>query len=65
MHSIARCRMTILFLCLNGLDLISDISEVIPDETRKSYIEWIYSQQIVPNSSDGRCLLLSTQTIVI
>lgn len=51
--------MTILLFCLNGLDLISDIEEVIPEATRKSCIEWIYSQQVIPRNDGGMAASLT------
>lgn len=46
-------RMTILFFCLSGLDILDNIS-VIDSERRAEIIEWIYSHQILPDQSDGK-----------
>lgn len=43
-------RMTILFFGLSGLDVLDSLS-VISDEDRAGMVDWIYSQQILPNTS--------------
>ena len=43
-------RMTILFFCISGLDLLNKLD--ILDDRKSEIIDWIYSQQILPNSND-------------
>lgn len=42
--------MTILFFCVSGLDLLNKLD--ILDDRKSEMIDWIYSQQILPNSND-------------
>ncbi|XP_019855708.1 PREDICTED: geranylgeranyl transferase type-1 subunit beta-like isoform X2 [Amphimedon queenslandica] len=48
-------RMTILFFCLSGLDVLDNLS-VIDDQRGSEIIEWIYSQQVLPDQSDESSL---------
>ncbi|PKC04350.1 protein geranylgeranyltransferas-like protein type I beta subunit [Rhizophagus irregularis] len=42
-------RMTLAFFCLSGLDLLGALESEIPEERRKTWIDWIYAQQILPD----------------
>ncbi|ORX88579.1 geranylgeranyl transferase type-1 subunit beta-like protein [Basidiobolus meristosporus CBS 931.73] len=46
-------RMTLGYFCINGLDLLGKL-DILSEEQKKGYIEWIYAQQIHPdpNSPD-------------
>ncbi len=50
-QSLDTSRMTILYFGLSGLDLLDSLS-VLSDEQKEQMIEWIYSQQIVPNDGN-------------
>ena len=39
-------RMTILFFCLGGLDILKELDKVISDQDCRNIVEWIYSQQV-------------------
>ncbi|KAK9696795.1 Geranylgeranyl transferase type-1 subunit beta [Basidiobolus ranarum] len=41
-------RMTLGYFCISGLDILDKL-DVLSEETKKEYIEWIYAQQIHPN----------------
>ncbi|CAG8545295.1 942_t:CDS:2, partial [Funneliformis caledonium] len=45
-------RMTLAFFCLSGLDLLGILEEEISKERRKTWIDWIYAQQILPNEKN-------------
>ncbi|CAO3626725.1 unnamed protein product [Cunninghamella blakesleeana] len=46
-------RMTLAYFCLGGLELLGVLDTVISDQNKQDWINWIYSQQIVP-SDDGQ-----------
>jgi len=46
-------RMTFLFFCLSGLDLLGALDEVITPDIKEKTIEWIYAQQIHPDPKIG------------
>ncbi|CAJ0915143.1 2361_t:CDS:2, partial [Entrophospora sp. SA101] len=41
--------MSLAYFCLSGLDLLGAIDIEISKEQKKDWIDWIYSQQILPN----------------
>lgn len=46
-------RMTILFFCISGLDLLKALN--VLDESKQDIIDWIYAQQILPDKSNPDC----------
>jgi len=46
-------RMTFLFFCISGLDLLGALDDVLTPETKKKTIDWIYAQQIHPDPVIG------------
>jgi geranylgeranyl transferase type-1 subunit beta len=44
--------MTLAFFCLSGLDLLGALEGEIPKERRKTWIDWIYAQQILPDEKN-------------
>ncbi|RUS20246.1 geranylgeranyl transferase type-1 subunit beta-like protein [Endogone sp. FLAS-F59071] len=45
-------RMTLAFFCLGGLELLGVLDDEISAQNKKDYIDWIYSQQILPDATD-------------
>ena len=43
-------RMTLLFFCLSGLDVLNSLETV--NDRRAEIIDWIYAQQILPDATD-------------
>ena len=43
------CRMTVAFFAISGLDVLNALH--VLDKDRESIISWIYSLQVLPNSS--------------
>ncbi|KAL9656204.1 hypothetical protein ABK040_007821 [Willaertia magna] len=51
-------RMTILFFCVGGLDILNKLDTAINQQMKEDIINWIYSMQITPkhdNSNLSRC----------
>jgi len=46
-------RMTILFFCLGGLDVLGKLDEAIDEKRRNEIIEWVYAMQITPDQNDS------------
>jgi len=46
-------RMTFLFFCISGLDLLGALDQVLTPEIKQKTIEWIYAQQIHPDPKIG------------
>jgi geranylgeranyl transferase type-1 subunit beta len=46
-------RMTLAFFCISSLDLLGLLEDSSFKEQKSSWIEWIYSQQIVNNGCGG------------
>ena len=44
--------MTLAFFCLSGLDLLGVLERETTEERRKTWIDWIYAQQILPNENN-------------
>lgn len=44
-------RMTLLFFCLSGLDVLNSLD--LTESKKKEIIDWIYAQQILPDPSNG------------
>ena len=49
-------RVTIAYFALSGLDLLGELHEIEKDKT--DIIEWIYSLQVLPNSSGMQLSLI-------
>ncbi|CAO3617355.1 unnamed protein product [Cunninghamella echinulata] len=50
--------MTLAYFCLGGLELLGALDTVISEHNKKDWIDWIYSQQIVPsddNQNEPHC----------
>lgn len=45
-------RMTLLYFCLSGLDILNQLDAYVPDHEKKLIIDWTYEQQIVPSTDD-------------
>jgi len=46
-------RMTFLYFCISGLDLLGALDDVLTPEIKKKTIDWIYAQQIHPDPNIG------------
>ncbi|KAL0091986.1 protein geranylgeranyltransferase type I beta subunit [Phycomyces blakesleeanus] len=47
-------RMTLGFFCLNALDLLGALDESVSEQNKKDWIEWIYAQQLLPETDDEK-----------
>ncbi|RUP50061.1 geranylgeranyl transferase type-1 subunit beta-like protein [Jimgerdemannia flammicorona] len=45
-------RMTLAFFCLSGLELLGVLDEEISAADKQDYVDWIYAQQILPDTAD-------------
>ncbi|KAJ9069666.1 geranylgeranyl transferase type-1 subunit beta [Entomophthora muscae] len=51
-YSSADCtRVTFGYFCLSALDLLGNLDEAITPDMKKSYIDWIYAQQVHPSKN--------------
>jgi len=46
-------RMTLLFFCISGLDLLGALDDALTPDIKQKTIEWIYAQQIHPDPKIG------------
>ncbi|ORX45163.1 protein geranylgeranyltransferas-like protein type I beta subunit [Piromyces finnis] len=46
-------RMTFLFFCISGLDLLGALDDVLTPDIKQKTIDWIYAQQIHPDPEIG------------
>jgi geranylgeranyl transferase type-1 subunit beta len=44
--------MTLLYFAISGLDILGQLNEQIPEEEQKNIIEWVYAQQVKPESDN-------------
>ncbi|KAJ3220394.1 Geranylgeranyl transferase type-1 subunit beta [Dinochytrium kinnereticum] len=51
-------RMSLAFFGLSGLDLLKSLDTEVKPETKASWIEWIYSQQVHPDPADPESVKL-------
>eukprot|EP00455_Lapot_gusevi_P006423 TRINITY_DN1274_c0_g1_i2.p1 TRINITY_DN1274_c0_g1~~TRINITY_DN1274_c0_g1_i2.p1 ORF type:complete len:373 (-),score=74.92 TRINITY_DN1274_c0_g1_i2:15-1079(-) len=50
--SLDTSRMTVLYFCLSALDVLGAVDTSLTEEKKKSIIEWIYAQQLIPDPND-------------
>lgn len=44
--------MTLAYFCLGGLELLGALDTVISEQNKQDWIDWIYSQQILPSDDE-------------
>ncbi|KAG9302299.1 hypothetical protein G9A89_008790 [Geosiphon pyriformis] len=51
-QSLDTLRMTLAYFCLSGLELLNALDTSFTKERRRGWIDWIYAQQILPDSNN-------------